>query len=806
MFKPDINRQPTDLFEATKMSQQASSPKHCKHKCPRPDNIDTKPSATPAITISLTSVKNPSDVRRIKLTQDQPYIIGRASKSRNKNLTAASDNALFDCPVVSRSHAELELRRSTNPWSPPTDEVTIRDTLSMHGTSVNGIKVPRGEAMALYSGDRIQLGERVTRGISESHSALREPSHTDKHLPADTHDGIVVKFDREPANAPFTQTMRASQNTFTVPLDSDSEEVSDEYDDDHISIASGDEEVQASSSKTTPEQAKSSPGSSLQPIDVDSLPKPVRQTITIDDDDEYVPLDPPVQSKSKSVVQNSLRIIPDTFAESDFYDDDAPVSSQPRPTAFFDARPQERDTYEVSAFVDDAPVRSQPRPTALFDSRPQEREPSPAYNPEATSVASDNDDDLQSEIEDGELTDLRDCYEPSEYGESDSELEENEDEEDGLQHSDIRQPSTDLGSPDDRAPSPEPKKASSWGHLESFPSQHSSPEKPALFKSPVYAPFDPVRSSQEHHQYTPQSPFQTPKFPSYGVSGVTSCQFGPPLPSYNAADFYSPRDSSFGARLPLSGGSRWDVAPPPPAPLAQPVSGFSMTPLPPMGFGSVRSPPFYQRAKDFQMAYPSCKDDSDLFSYESAFAKLPRAESVHLTAEDLARFPKCDHTELEPFAQCDKASDAVKDATIEDRNQTLSSSTATELSKKVMEISSLVAEPSVTSDETSLSEQRKGKKRAADEMLTHDAEIEIREQQDVTSGAEDIEEGVEFYRQLAEKLKEREEPPIRRRRINEAAKVAVGAAKITAGLVAGGAATFAFLASPLCEKAIEWLA
>lgn len=51
------------------------------------------------------TLKHP--VRHLTLHAGRPITIGRASKNTSKNLQPAPNNAFFDCPVMSRNHAEL---------------------------------------------------------------------------------------------------------------------------------------------------------------------------------------------------------------------------------------------------------------------------------------------------------------------------------------------------------------------------------------------------------------------------------------------------------------------------------------------------------------------------------------------------------------------------------------------------------------------------------------------------------------------------------------------------------------------------
>ncbi|TAQ91513.1 hypothetical protein B7494_g233 [Chlorociboria aeruginascens] len=81
--------------------------------------------------------------------------IGRASKSVNKGLMAAVDNAWFDSPVMSRDHAEIFLNSDNT--------VMIQDIGSMHGTYVNHSRLDK-EPVEVEDGDTIVFGAEVRRG------------------------------------------------------------------------------------------------------------------------------------------------------------------------------------------------------------------------------------------------------------------------------------------------------------------------------------------------------------------------------------------------------------------------------------------------------------------------------------------------------------------------------------------------------------------------------------------------------------------------------------------------------------------
>lgn len=265
--------------------------------------------AYPATSITLTPVNNPLDRRELTLTQGNPLIIGRASTSEAKNLKAATDNALFDCPVVSRSHAELHY----NPWAPLHDQIVIKDQNSMHGTTVNDIRLQPRDSFSLRSGDHIKLGERVARGPGETCSHITPGmlhSHADKRA-SDMHDGVIVTFRRSANNPGHTHQPAKQTAGFEVPTPSDDESPEPSDDESDVSV----EEV--SSAKTTPEQGKAKLGSQEQPIEVESS-APLRQIINLADNDEMF-VQPPASryylptfmrttaaSQSKKVIEDSI--------------------------------------------------------------------------------------------------------------------------------------------------------------------------------------------------------------------------------------------------------------------------------------------------------------------------------------------------------------------------------------------------------------------------------------------------------------------------------------------------------------------
>ena len=83
--------------------------------------------------------------------------MGRASKTEQKQLVPAFDNAWIRNPVISRTHAEITMTESLG-----MSQIYIEDKKSSHGTFVNGKKIQ--EKLVLKSGDRLQFGSDVQRG------------------------------------------------------------------------------------------------------------------------------------------------------------------------------------------------------------------------------------------------------------------------------------------------------------------------------------------------------------------------------------------------------------------------------------------------------------------------------------------------------------------------------------------------------------------------------------------------------------------------------------------------------------------
>jgi pSer/pThr/pTyr-binding forkhead associated (FHA) protein len=255
---------------------------------------------SPAVTITLNSARRTQDVtRQIVLHPDEPILIGRSSRSEFKNLSPSTDNALFDCPVVSRTHAELAL--SFNKWDAiDMYKIYITDTNSMHGTSVNGQKLKPNERFHLQVGDVIRLGDSVAQGQSEHPLAELRPvtSHTDNVL--DSYDGVMITLDRISVAGQRNSTQaKIGQRGISCPSGSDSDS-----DDDSV------EEVEApSSAQTTPDQPAEKPAMKK----FAKFGSSILTGIVVDDENE------PESVVAAPIITARSIMVPDTYDE-DSYD------------------------------------------------------------------------------------------------------------------------------------------------------------------------------------------------------------------------------------------------------------------------------------------------------------------------------------------------------------------------------------------------------------------------------------------------------------------------------------------------------
>ncbi|KFD69390.1 hypothetical protein M514_10289 [Trichuris suis] len=119
------------------------------------------------IILSPCQQSHPFEQRRACVAADDPVKIGRAVAK----VQAAADNFIFDCKVLSRTHAVVWYEDGS---------FFIRDTKSSNGTFVNGLRLSKGSEESapheVYSGDIVQLGveivENTKNGGSLTHGCI----------------------------------------------------------------------------------------------------------------------------------------------------------------------------------------------------------------------------------------------------------------------------------------------------------------------------------------------------------------------------------------------------------------------------------------------------------------------------------------------------------------------------------------------------------------------------------------------------------------------------------------------------------
>ncbi|TKA30728.1 hypothetical protein B0A50_02448 [Salinomyces thailandicus] len=290
--------------------------------------------------ISLAAIDDPADVRHLTVAPNSRITIGRASRSEAKNLQASPNNALFDCPVMSRVHAEIKV----HPFRLVHEQITITDQNSMHGTIVNGRRLTPFSPHTLKAGDVVKLGDRVQRGS------------------VDSHDGLSVAFSRS-ANT-------ASTSNYAVPLESGSDSESSFSDDEMFSSA-----------KTTPEEAKDRAGSQEKPIDLDTPPTmPLTTCDILSARDNLVAANEGTRSPPSRVIQDTYAGSEQDFAEDDEDDDgesDMSISqfADQYPDYFSDGE-EEQDQDD-----EDQETEEQLEEASVHDQQPQEMEQELEYAP-----------------------------------------------------------------------------------------------------------------------------------------------------------------------------------------------------------------------------------------------------------------------------------------------------------------------------------------------------------------------------------------------------------------------------------------
>lgn len=205
--------------------------------------------------------------RTIAITPDIPSVsVGRASKNPTKGLLAAPDNAWFDYPILSRTHAKFTASRNQQ-------EIYLQDCGSTHGTFMDKKRLEPGVEFTVGDGEVITFGQRVTSGAVtypakdfyvhskwESRIEMRDSPSTTTMMPrlvhtaAPSRSAFTNDFEHssESSREGSVQIIDDHRHTFSVPSSDD--ELDSEDEEGEVQIASsvqGDEgEVSAA---TTPD-------------------------------------------------------------------------------------------------------------------------------------------------------------------------------------------------------------------------------------------------------------------------------------------------------------------------------------------------------------------------------------------------------------------------------------------------------------------------------------------------------------------------------------------------------------------------
>ncbi|GAB1213085.1 hypothetical protein ATERTT37_002234 [Aspergillus terreus] len=130
------------------------------------------PGKKAVVTLCPVGPAKPTTPRTLTFRSDADYVeIGRASKRESKNLLPQPNNALFDSRVMSRNHAKM--------WAAMDRKlIYIRDNDSMHGTWMDGSKLPVDEKVIIPNGAIIAFGVEVVRGRGTSPRLRTKPTNT----------------------------------------------------------------------------------------------------------------------------------------------------------------------------------------------------------------------------------------------------------------------------------------------------------------------------------------------------------------------------------------------------------------------------------------------------------------------------------------------------------------------------------------------------------------------------------------------------------------------------------------------------
>ncbi|KAJ5103688.1 hypothetical protein N7532_004217 [Penicillium argentinense] len=157
--------------------------------------------------------------RSFTLSEQNPsVIIGRSSKREARNRSPSHENFWFDSRVMSRDHAELIFCNKFK-------TVYLRDMISTHGTYINNQLLTPDERETLLDGDTVRFGVDVDRG-DEEFPALNVRCQIDCLSQVAPKPSTIENPAISSSGAKNLTRPTSSSNTFSVPEDSDVEEVS----------------------------------------------------------------------------------------------------------------------------------------------------------------------------------------------------------------------------------------------------------------------------------------------------------------------------------------------------------------------------------------------------------------------------------------------------------------------------------------------------------------------------------------------------------------------------------------------------
>lgn len=766
----------TEFFQH-RPSAAMNPPQYGTSSTNRSVQVDFADPSRTEIRVALTSHKDPFDVRRLTLTPNEPTIIGRASRSETKNLQPSPDNALFDCPVVSRTHAELR----ASPWEVFKDQVSITDKGSRHGTRINGKMLDPDVPWSLRPGDLIQFGDKVQRDMGMLRTCRpSQPCSQANCRDAETHEGILFAFDRIPSDTQASNTLTASHSarTYHVPDPSDDEDSDPPSDDEAMSIASDNAE-DLSSAKTTPEQAKAKLGSQQQPIQLDSLPGPSsRHAIPIEDDDDDDFDMVQVISSNRAPKYSAVEVVQDSVVK------DADVLA---PESLRRCEPR---TVSIESEEEECVHVNNTGLTGLLNGEGYEAsEPDEDYeNSEASDeldYPQDDDDDAHDEDRDSLIDpadDVQDRYEDNASDRSSevdpmSPSEDELDDEEPAFQSYNRQPSPELESPTFAMEAP----ATTAAPIYSMPSVAKvaawSPQRTA--SQPQY---DPVRGSQ------PPKPFTVGAEQAAGIQPQSSH-------TYVTAHFLPYIGTDIVHVIDRNCRNRWDVPPPPPM---FPYASYPAT-------SSFCSPYPYQFAADEAESWqdhPTSRLQSilDAPTYQhwganyGVWADRQAASSNFYTARDPRPYaPKA------PEPQASSQTAAPKPFVSLNGKIGISDIVEGTATGEQLEPMQSPRSPKPATQSTI------GSKRKAAE-ISGNTDVDLsRLLVDKPAITEVPISGVTTSKATEAPTESQASPAKARKTTDTAARVATETAKFAGAAAVGTVGTIAFLCSPLAERLIQWL-